>query len=246
MKKLKHDMINSRPPAVADRVKRFIAHHALQPGDRLPTHDVLSKHLGIGLRRLREALSILEQQGLIVTARKAGTRIAQPTVEALHDPIAWHLDRMGYTFEDLVRARASTEGAVAAEAARKRTARNLLAMLDAIERMEAVVNVHPRAEAADEAFHMAVLHAAHNPVMLIFGQLIAQQFRRKAQEHLGTSRRYAARGLAEHKVLFAAIETRDAETARREMYNHILRQLEEKRPNRKRARPTKNKSHEVH
>ena len=83
----------------------------------------------------------------------------------------------------MVRARAAIESAIAAEAARYRTARDLLLMLDAIERYERQTASCPEAEAADEALHQAVLGATHNPVMTVFGQLITGQFKQKLQEN---------------------------------------------------------------
>ena len=56
------DSIPGRPGSVAAQVRDFIRRRKLAPGDRLPTHGELSTQLGIGPRRLREGLSVLEHR----------------------------------------------------------------------------------------------------------------------------------------------------------------------------------------
>jgi|GEM_PF-1366460 len=222
-------MINNGAVATADVLKRMIRDGKLREGDKLPSHDKLSRQLGIGINRLREGLAILEQQGLIKTRRKGGTCIRESSLETLHEPIRWHLDWMGHTFPDLVRARAAMESAIIAEAVRARTARDLLALLDAIEQMEKIPLTAPDAEweKADERFHMELLKATHNPVMQCFGQLIAGQFQRKVKEHLRVIPKVVKRTLEMHRAIFAAIEKRDADAARKAMYAHVMSQLQE-------------------
>lgn len=212
---------------MARSVRKFILKNSLQPGDRLPTHDVLCRELGVGLLPLREGLGILVQHGLVVTRRRGGTVVAAPSVRALGDPVAWHLEARGYAFEDLVAARAAIEGAVAAVAAERRTAKDLLVMLTALDALQAITQQGPEHEKADERFHLAVLDAAHNPVMRVFGELIVVQFHRKAVERLRASPQQFAQALAEHRTVFDAIERRDADAARRRMSEHVVKQMTE-------------------
>jgi GntR family transcriptional repressor for pyruvate dehydrogenase complex len=136
---------------------------------------------------------------------------------------------MGYTFEDLVRARAVMESAVAEEAARTRTSRDLLVILDAAEIMEKTPYSYPEHEKAEEEFHLGILQATHNPVMLIFGQLIVGQFNRKVTEKLVVTPRNVKETILEHRAVYAAIENQNPAKAKEEMYNHVLGQLKQKR-----------------
>lgn len=222
-------MICDGPVAIANMLRRLIRERGLRQGDKLPCHDELSRQLGIGIHRLREGLAILGQQGLIGTQRKGGTRIKESTMNMLHEPIRWHLDWMGYTFLDLVRARATIESAIVVEAVRARTARDLLVLLDAIEQMEMIPFTAPdlELEKADEHFHLELLKAAHNPVMQCFGQLIAGQFQRKIKTHMVVHPKVVQRSLAMHRMILRAIEKRDADAARKAMYAHVMSQLQE-------------------
>lgn len=49
----------------------------LMPGDRLPTENALSAEFGVARETVREALSGLEQDGLIVRRRRNGTFVAK-------------------------------------------------------------------------------------------------------------------------------------------------------------------------
>jgi GntR family transcriptional regulator, transcriptional repressor for pyruvate dehydrogenase complex len=212
---------------VAGQVRQFISDKALKPGDKLPTHDELSQQLGIGLRRLREGLGILEQHGVIKRNRKAGTTITQPSVEALSDPLEWYLENKGYTLADLIKARAGLESAAAAQAARDRKARDVLVMLDALERMQEFQRQGRPDDEAEEAFHVGILAATHNPVMMVFGKLIQVQLRQNRKKNLQADIPPEPQRLfEEHSNILKAIEEQKPELASRLVYQHLISQLE--------------------
>jgi GntR family transcriptional repressor for pyruvate dehydrogenase complex len=221
MKSAKHD-INKPSPSVAAQVREFIRRRKLIPGDRLPTHQELSAELGVGPRRLREGLSVLEHQGLLETRSKGGTVVRRPALEKLTEPIAWCLDAEAYDLADLVRARAHLESGAAAEAAQRRTARDLLAILDALEQLEARTAARADDRAQEEAFHLAILQATRNPVLATFGRLVRLQFQRLAAEPSPGRR---AKYTREHRQIYEAIERRDATAARELMFAHVMEQI---------------------
>ena len=215
--------------STADSLKRLIRERGLRQGDKLPRHDELSRQLGIGVHRLREGLAILRQQGLVETRRKGGTWIKESTMEMLHEPIQWHLDRMEQTLPDLVRARAAMESAIVVEAVRSRKTRDLLALLDSIEQMEQVSLSASDVELnnVDEGFHLELLKATHNPVMQCFGQLIAEQFRRKAKVNKKVIPQVIKQTIQDHRAILNAIEQQDAAAATKAVYDHVMSQLQE-------------------
>jgi len=230
MKRTNNGMINNGAVSLANVLKQFILTQRLRQGDKLPNHNELSRKFGVGIHRLREGLAILEQQGLIKTQRKGGTRIKNPSAEVLGESIRWHLDWMGgYTLEALTWARAALESAVVTEVIRVRTSKDLLVLLDAIEQMEQIpLSASGRElERADELFHMELLKATHNPVLQTFGQLIIQQFQYKIKENLPVIPDKVKRAIENHRVIVSTIEERNANAAREEMYNHVISQFQE-------------------
>ena len=111
---------------------------------------------------------------------------------------------------------------IAAEAARSRTELDLQEMLEAITRAEAEVSATQHDEDADEAFHLAILAAAHNNVLLIFGKLIREQFKQKSGHVRPTPPNGVMGSLQEHREIYQAIKERNLDAARDTMYDHIL------------------------
>jgi GntR family transcriptional repressor for pyruvate dehydrogenase complex len=218
--------MSSNNDSVTQKLVDFIKIKNLQPEDQLPTHAELCKRLKVGIRPLREALSVLSQQGFIETRRRGGTILTKPCVKVLSDPLAWQLEQKGFTFEDMVRARAAVESAVVAEAAKARKTKDLLAILSAIEDLEAICSPNKDAENADEAFHLAILNATHNPVMSIFGQLIDGQFKRKHPGKFYKSAERMSESITEHRAIYHSIEKQKPEVAQKLMYKHIMYMLD--------------------
>lgn len=59
------DRGRSRPQAVAETIKEWMVQRGLKPGDRLPGEQELIRHFGAAKGTIREALKILEAQGLL-------------------------------------------------------------------------------------------------------------------------------------------------------------------------------------
>lgn len=55
----------SRPQQVADAIKDWVMDRGLQPGDRLPSEPELIERFSMAKGTIREALRILEAQGLV-------------------------------------------------------------------------------------------------------------------------------------------------------------------------------------
>lgn len=216
-------MIKSPPSEAARRIRKYILHHDLRSGDRLPTHEELSRHLNVGRLRLREGLSILRHQGIIETRSKGGTIVRRPDFKTLNEPISWHLDATGCKLADLVSARAWLESGAAAEAAEKRSARDLLKILDALEQLEALTEASQTDLAQDEAFHLAIMQASHNSVIVTFGQLVRLQFQGKGPHPVPPNVRRTVN--KEHRSIYEAIERQDRSAARESMYAHVMGQL---------------------
>src|SRR5262245_42996392 len=79
----------ARPPKtgemIAERLRRQIARGELAIGERLPPEDELTAEFGIARTTLREALRILESQGLleIRRGRTGGPVVTMPKIDSL-------------------------------------------------------------------------------------------------------------------------------------------------------------------
>lgn len=154
--------------AVARQIETLILEGVLRPGDRLPPERELAESMGVSRPSLREALADLEARGLIATRQGGGSHVAELTGEAFspalielfagHDRALW--DYLGF--------RRDVEGLAADRAARHGTPADHQVIAAVFARMEAAhAERNPAHEAAiDAEFHMAIIEASHNVVML--------------------------------------------------------------------------------
>lgn len=73
------------PLQLRDQILALIQRDGLQPGDRLPTEAAIAEGFGVGRTTAREALKLLEQDGVVDVRHGSGRYVSQ--VAALERPI---------------------------------------------------------------------------------------------------------------------------------------------------------------
>ncbi|MBI4611161.1 MAG: GntR family transcriptional regulator [Candidatus Rokubacteria bacterium] len=71
----------SRYRRIADALRERITSGGLAPGARLSNQRTLAREFGVTLMTLRQALELLEREGLIVRRHGVGTFVASPTID---------------------------------------------------------------------------------------------------------------------------------------------------------------------
>ncbi|MCA0332229.1 MAG: GntR family transcriptional regulator [Actinobacteria bacterium] len=77
----------TRAQEVRDQVLALVAERCLGPGDRLPTEVELSEHFGVGRSTTREALKLLEQDGLVIAEQGRGRFLSPIGSLAVERPV---------------------------------------------------------------------------------------------------------------------------------------------------------------
>src|SRR5258707_15535737 len=115
---------------VAERLRHQIARGELTIGQRLPPEDELTAVFGIARTTLREALRILESQGLleIRRGRTGGPVVTMPKIDSLAEGLAVTLQLQGTTAGDLDVARQLIEPRLAGRLAQHHDADDLAAL----------------------------------------------------------------------------------------------------------------------
>lgn len=159
---------------VADQVRRAIHIGRFLPGDKLPPERELANQLGVSRTTVREAIRVLEGEGLVESRRGAtgGLRVISRAVseEILRETMRARLEQIENVFD----FRIANEVTAAGLAAERRSAADLAAMEAALD----VMRMHgPDADgdpvhhvaafrAADSDFHLAVASASRNPLLV--------------------------------------------------------------------------------
>ncbi|HVW40394.1 MAG TPA: FCD domain-containing protein [Amycolatopsis sp.] len=211
---------------VADSIRAQIARGELRAGDRFPPEDELMGVFGIARTTLREALRILESEGLVtvVRGRNGGPRVTAPTVENMTRSFALLLQVEGIEMADIYDACTMIEPHLVHLLAANRTPRALAELKQAIEGAAAGANADDAAAFGEAAIqvHDRIFQHAGNASLGIFAQLlhgvIAAGYRRSSQAATGTQRRRAVKS---YRKLYKLIEAGDAEGAEQHWRLHM-------------------------
>jgi DNA-binding FadR family transcriptional regulator len=173
---------------VAERLRHQIARGELAIGQRLPPEDELTEVFGIARTTLREALRILESQGLleIRRGRTGGPVVTMPKIDSLAEGLAVTLQLQGTTAGDLDVARQLVEPRLAGRLAQSHTAADLDALRAAADRAAVAADAFDRVAfgAAALGMHETLIDRAGNITLATFSHLlhslVAQYYVRSA------------------------------------------------------------------
>jgi len=211
---------------VMERLKRLLVDVDRSGTRRLPPERTLTDTLNVPRGTLRERLAGLEALGIIRSTQGSGTYLAEPgepdsEFVRLYFELALLLRRV--TSEQIEAVREMLERESAKLAATLRTDEDLARLNEALE---ALVDAKTAAEgdAADYAFHVAVVRATHNPVLMLVVDGLSGALR-----HVLSSRRAAVRKIpggarvtdATHRAVYHAIAAGDPVAAERAMSAHF-------------------------
>jgi DNA-binding FadR family transcriptional regulator len=206
--------------SLARRIGSAILNGDYLPGDKLGGEIDQAENRGVSRTVYREALRILAAKGMIESRPKAGTRVTDRRHWNLLDPdiLAWTFS--GNADENFIRELFELRGIIEPEAAALAAQRRNLADLDIMQGALADMERHGLADAcgqaADQAFHRAIIEASGNRPLITLaesvGAAVAWTTRFK-QRHQPLPRD----PMDEHRAVFAAIEAGDAAQARAAM-----------------------------
>lgn len=194
-------------------------------GTRLPAERDLAAQLGVSRGAVREAIRVLQAQGILVSGagRGNGTRVQATPTNAMGRILRLQLALDVVSFADLTETRVALERAACAAAARRREPEPLERARQLQDRMRAEPEPDPFNE-LDTQFHVALAEAGDNRLM----SDITVAIRRAVQdpisiaEHAHTSWQQVRETLiAQHDAILTAICDGDPELATRLTEHHI-------------------------
>ena len=211
---------------VIRQIELLILRGILRPGERLPSERELAERMDVSRPSLREAVGDLQDRGLLVARPNAGIYVADVLGSAFAPALVDLFSRHDEAVFDYIAFRRDMEGLAADRAARLGSDTDLR-VIDAIfAKMEAA---HGKRDPSDEAaldaqFHMAIIEASHNVVMLhmmrsMFDLLRQGVFYNRQMMFKARTTREAL--LDQHRAINAALQARDPATARSAVEAHL-------------------------
>ncbi len=208
--------------AVVRQVELLILRGILRPAERLPSERELAERLGVSRPSLREALAQLQEDGLLTSRAGAGVFVADVLGSAFSPALVDLFGRHDEAVFDYLSFRRDMEG-LAAERAARMGSNTDLAVVDAVFAKMAAADAEAEAK-LDAQFHMAIIEASHNVVMLhmmrsMYDLLQGGVFyNRQVMFQQRTTRSVL---LDQHRAINTALQARDPKAARAAVEAHL-------------------------
>ena len=213
------------------QIESLILRGILRPGERLPSERELSERLGVSRPSLREAVAELQTAGLLSTRAGAGIYVAEVLGSAFSPALIQLFARHDEAVFDYLDFRTDLEALAAERAARLGSDTDLQVIGTVFAKMEAAhLKRNPDDEARlDAEFHMAIIEASHNVVMLHMMRSMFDLLREGVFYNRQVMfRQKMTRGalLDQHRAMNTALQERDPAGARAavEAHLHFVRQ----------------------
>lgn len=219
----------SRPLHVADAIKDWVVERGLQPGDRLPGEAELIARFGMSKGTIREAMRLLQAQGLIETKTGpgGGSFVGEVSRERATALLANYFYFRDVTIDDIYQVRITLEPELAASLA-GRLSDAQLGELEAImeDYAEAAADAEEerRQHVASLRFHARLSDFGGNALLGFFIGFMAQILTDlTVYKRLYTTPNHDLwkRGRQHQTDLISALRRGDADKAREVMRGHM-------------------------
>ena len=212
--------------SVVAQIEDLIASGVLKQGRRLPSERDLAEMLHVSRPKLREALQVLEDRGLVSTRHGEGTFVSPLTGQAMLPALLALYGRNEHTFFDYLEYRREQEGFAARLAARRATRADKERIAEILAETERAwrENDAEASREADFALHAAIVDASQNATLIHIMASIYELMRQGLfynRDFLTTIDGSGQRLLEQHLELGRAVIDGDEVLAERAALDHI-------------------------
>lgn len=200
---------------VIERIREAILAQELKPGDFLPTETELVANLGVSKTSVREAIKMLQAQGVVEVKRGRGTKISENIGEGVIAPLVYQLLLARGTIQEIIDFRIMFEPAYTVMAMNRATQEDLDRIAATISDLEDAMKKNRQGASEDLAFHLEILRSTRNPLVIRVGETILELFKISigyAVTH------YPEIAFRDHKRIFEAFRKKDEEKLREAIF----------------------------
>lgn len=208
---------------VAAELRAMILHGQFNGMDRLPADLSFAEEFGVSKHHFREALRLLEQDGLVKVkpGRNGGIFLTTPGVDVLTRTFSGILASKGTRLADLMEARLVIEPGAAALATQNATEREIEKLFDLVDEQAKTVAYD---SGMNTKFHVSLCAAAHNETLLLMMRSIESMIESIDIDMRGMTNgvTIAEESVKAHRAILRAMARRDAERVSTLVRLHIL------------------------
>lgn len=214
--------------AIVEQIEGLILNGVLRDGYRLPSERDIAEHMSVSRPKVREALKRLEENNLIISKHGEGTFVAPLIGSAMSPALIDLYSRHSGAFLDYLEFRRQQEqfaSQLAAERATKTDKEILTTIMNELETAHQV-NDFAASEDADIRFHVAIVDASHNTLLVHSMSSIYALTRQNLFYNRAVLRAKDGDGSAElllqqHRSIYQAIMDGNPDQARKAAKDHI-------------------------
>jgi GntR family transcriptional regulator, transcriptional repressor for pyruvate dehydrogenase complex len=210
---------------LADQLREKILIGQLPAGSDLPNERDLGEQAGLSRATVREALRMLEGEGLIATrvGRNGGSFVARMTSAPIERSVGLFIRGQRIRFEAVLETRSAIEPASARFAALHRTDEDLAELEAAHQALEQASTSDDVAAyvRANLDWHVQVVRASHNELLIAFISAVAQPVYEASDVEGFNSAQVRLAVIRAHRRVMDAIAQRDGDAAERRMARHV-------------------------
>ena len=194
---------------VFEALRDAIVHGEFEPGERL-LEVALAKRLGVSRTPVREAIRMLELEGLVVMVPRKGAEVARITEKDLRDALEIRLSLEELAVE-LACKRIDEEGR--------------LRLREACENFREAVRSGRVSDIVDTdvAFHETICELSNNPRLVSLTKNFGEQVYRYRVEYIKDPMNYPVL-IREHEAILLALKERNVKKAESAMHEHVANQ----------------------
>ena len=210
------------PAFISENIRRQILTGSLKGGDKIPTEREICEYHQVSRVVVREAISRLRHEGLLLSQQGKGVFVVAPEDSKFLSITDQSIDKVD-DFRKLYEVRKILESGTAALAANYRNQTDIEMLESSIEDM-ANPNINNESYVeADMAFHRAIARASSNIFLAHFISFVDSKLKESISIALAklNFRDTVEISAAEHKKILLCIKGRDANGAQLAMLEHL-------------------------
>lgn len=193
------------------------------PGTFLPNERALMSESGLSRSAVRDALRILESEGLITTkvGRSGGSMVTVPQRDSVTRSVEIFVRTNGISLQDLVDCRMAVEPMLARLAATNRSDEDIAELQRLNAEFELAIESTQRFSEINLNWHLTVARSSRNEPLIAFMEAISAPIRDALDLEQTTSVEMRRQACKVHQSINNAIIEKDEAAAMRRMERHI-------------------------
>ena len=209
---------------IAEKIRELVSNNTWDYGDSLPPERTLAKEFGVSRTTIRQALNVLETEGILKTIQGKGTFVLEPNPRSVGQGFLDSLVSQANNIPALLEVRKILEVEAAGLAAVRATPTAIEQIRHALGQIEEEARSGKVGDTSDYLFHYSLAKASGNPVLLAVMNTLSQVFiyslhrssAYKMRKPQGPQEFFEA-----HKAILKTVEDRDSKRARETMLKHL-------------------------